>query len=65
MKTKISVVSDFHYKEERPQGDSNPRCRRERPMSWARLDDRDTILGRARLELATLCLKGRYSTNLS
>ena len=51
--------------EERPQGDSNPRCRRERPMSWARLDDRDTILGRARLELATLCLKGRYSTNLS
>lgn len=25
----------------RPQGDSNPRRRRERPVSWARLDDRD------------------------
>ncbi len=25
----------------RPQGDSNPRRRRERAVSWARLDDRD------------------------
>jgi hypothetical protein len=29
------------------------------------LDDGDVHMGRARLELATLCLKGRYSTNLS
>lgn len=32
------------------------------------LDDGDAYvahMGRARLELATLCLKGRYSTNLS
>jgi hypothetical protein len=29
------------------------------------LDDGDVYMGRARLELATLCLKGRYSTNLS
>ena len=27
----------------RPQGDSNPRRRRERAVSWARLDDRDLI----------------------
>jgi hypothetical protein len=29
------------------------------------LDDGDVYVGRARLELATLCLKGRYSTSLS
>jgi hypothetical protein len=28
----------------RPQGDSNPRRRRERAVSWARLDDRDLTL---------------------
>ena len=28
----------------RPQGDSNPRRRRERAVSWARLDDRDLKL---------------------
>ncbi len=28
----------------RPQGDSNPCRRRERPVSWAGLDDRDAII---------------------
>ncbi len=28
----------------RPQGDSNPRRRRERAVSWARLDDRDLCI---------------------
>ena len=77
----------------RPQGDLNACCRRERPVSWTRLDDGDVIfgrdyrakrmgwriivlalyplhirhafclVGRAGLEPATLCLKGRYSTD--
>lgn len=56
------------FKMWRPQGDLNPCRRRERPVSWARLDDgdetvRSSLVGRARLERATLCLKGRYSTN--
>ena len=38
--------SPFHFSGRgywfwRPQGDSNPRRRRERAVSWARLDDRD------------------------
>ncbi len=51
----------------RPQGDSNPRCRLERPVSWTRLDDGDlkNNMGREGLEPSTLCLKGRYSTRLS
>ncbi len=28
----------------RPQRDSNPRRRRERPVSWARLDDGDALI---------------------
>jgi hypothetical protein len=28
----------------RPQGDSNPRCRLERPVSWTRLDDGDITI---------------------
>ncbi len=49
----------------RPQGDSNPCRRRERPVSWTWLDDGGTTLymGRAGLEPATLGLKGRYSTD--
>ncbi len=49
----------------RPQPDLNRCCRRERPVSWTRLDDGDSLVlvGRARLERATLCLKGRYSTS--
>jgi len=51
----------------RPQGDLNPCRRRERPVSWTKLDDGDAryrlVVGRARLERATLCLKGRYSTD--
>ena len=53
----------------RPQGDSNPCCRRERAVSLAGLDDGDGrdrcfgyVVGRAGLEPAALCLKGRYST---
>ena len=37
----------------RPQGDSNPRRRRERPVSWAGLDDRD-------LKDMSGCRGGRY-----
>ena len=50
----------------RPQGDSNPCRRRERPVSWTGLDDGDGygrfLVGRVGLEPTTLCLKGRYST---
>jgi integrase len=47
---------------ERPRRDLNPCCRRERPVSWARLDDGDAMVSRAGFEPATLCLKGRCST---
>ena len=51
----------------RPQGDSNPCRRRERPVSWTRLDDGDAkqiyLVGRIGLEPMTLSLKGRYSTD--
>ncbi len=60
---RISQPIDFVW---RPQPDLNRCCRRERPVSWTRLDDGDehksSMVGRARLERATLCLKGRYST---
>jgi hypothetical protein len=46
----------------RPRRDLNPCCRRERPVSWARLDDGDAVVSRAGFEPATLCLKGRCST---
>ena len=47
-----------------PQRDLNSCCRRERPVSWARLDDGDvSLVGRVGFEPTTLCLKGRYSTS--
>jgi hypothetical protein len=46
----------------RPRRDLNPCYRRERPVSWARLDDGDAVVSRAGFEPATLCLKGRCST---
>ena len=59
----LSQPIDFIW---RPQGDSNPCRRRERPVSWAGLDDGDaksiSVVGRVGLEPTTLCLKGRYST---
>ena len=47
----------------RPRRDLNPCYRRERPVSWAGLDDGDVMVSRAGLEPATLCLKGRCSTD--
>ncbi len=51
----------------RPQRDSNPRRRRERAVSWARLDDGDRTLkklvSRAGFEPATRTLKVYCSTN--
>ena len=46
----------------RPRRDLNPCYRRERPVSWAELDDGDVLVSRAGFEPATLCLKGRCST---
>jgi hypothetical protein len=46
----------------RPRRDLNPCYRRERPVSWAGLDDGDAVMSRAGFEPATLCLKGRCST---
>jgi hypothetical protein len=46
----------------RPRRDLNPCYRRERPVSWAGLDDGDAVVSRAGFEPATLCLKGRCST---
>jgi hypothetical protein len=39
----MSVKSHYRHEKRnwRPQRDSNPRRRRERPVSWARLDDGD------------------------
>ena len=47
----------------RPRRDLNPCYRRERPVSWAELDDGDVLVSRAGFEPATLCLKGRCSTD--
>src|SRR5262245_7026474 len=41
----------------RPRRDLNPCYRRERPVSWAELDDGDVVVSRAGFEPATLCLK--------
>ena len=41
----------------RPRRDLNPCYRRERPVSWAELDDGDVLVSRAGFEPATLCLK--------
>ena len=56
----------------RPQGDSNPRRRRERAVSWARLDDGDFSgkhhnykrkVSREGIEPSTTWLKVKCSTN--
>ena len=48
----------------RPRGDLNPCYRRERPMSWAWLDDGDVDnVSRTGFEPVTHCLKGSCSTN--
>jgi hypothetical protein len=57
----------------RPQGDLNPRRRRERAVSWARLDDGDArknkipyqinLVSRDGLEPSTRTLKVYCSTN--
>ena len=39
--TAFAVTPEFNW---RPQGDSNPRYRRERAVSWAGLDDGDGFL---------------------
>ena len=53
--------------EERPRRDLNPCYRRERPVSWAGLDDGDSnasrYLSRLGIEPRTLGLKGRCSTD--
>ena len=41
MKLITSFRSFLETEKWRPQGDSNPRRRRERAVSWARLDDGD------------------------
>src|SRR5574341_2214929 len=41
----------------RPRRDLNPCYRRERPVSWAELDDGDVLVSRTGFEPATLCLK--------
>ena len=41
----------------RPRRDLNPCYRRERPVSWAELDDGDAVMSRAGFDPATLCLK--------
>ncbi len=67
MKTEISG-EDFANAQNaegiwRPRRDLNPCYRRERPVSWAGLDDGDLLVSRAGFEPATLCLKGRCSTD--
>jgi hypothetical protein len=61
IKTEISE-DDFANAENgeeiwRPRRDLNPCYRRERPVSWAELDDGDVLVSRAGFEPATLCLK--------
>jgi hypothetical protein len=51
------LVNIFSGKHWRPRRDLNPCRRRERPGSWARLDDGDVLVSHAGFEPATLCLK--------
>ena len=61
-RTVFTQATRISAKMMRPRRDLNPCYRRERPVSWAELDDGDVLVSRAGFEPATLCLKGRCST---
>ena len=51
---KVAVGGETPKRMERPRRDLNPCCRRERPVSWARLDDGDVWCGRAAVSVRAM-----------